>query len=106
LLWFPDPNLGVEAALDLVRTMSDEGAIAAHAGIHAGPVIERDMDVFGRTVNLASRVADAAHPGDVLATGVIVDTADGGSYRFEPFRDATLKGIPEPVPLFRVIRRT
>jgi hypothetical protein len=55
---------------------------------------------------LASRAANAAHPGDVLAARAIVDAADGGSYRFEPFEDAHLKGIPEPVPLFRVIRGT
>jgi adenylate cyclase len=104
LLWFPDPILGVEAALDLVRTMSEEGAIAAHAGVHAGPVIERDLDVFGRTVNLASRIAGVAQPGEVLATRPVVDAADGGRYRFEPLEDADLKGIPEPVPLFRATR--
>jgi adenylate cyclase len=104
LLLFPEPLLGVEAALDLVRTMSGEGALDAHAGIHAGPVVERDLDVFGRTVNLASRVADVAQPGEVLATGAVVDAAGGGSYRFEQLEDANLKGIPGPVPLFRVRR--
>jgi adenylate cyclase len=94
----------VEAALDLVRTMSEEGAIAAHAGVHAGPVIERDLDVFGRTVNLASRIAGVAQPGQVLATRPVVDAADGGPYRFEPLEDVDLKGIPEPVPLFLVTR--
>ena len=105
LLWFPDPILGVEAALDLVRTMSGEGALAAHAGIHAGPVIERDLDVFGRTVNLASRIADVAQPGEVLATRAVVEAVGDGPYRSELLEDANLKGIQEPVSLFRVIRQ-
>ena len=41
---------------------------------------------------LAARAAHAAPPGDVLAARAIVDAADGGSYRFEPFEDAHLKG--------------
>jgi adenylate cyclase len=104
MLRFPEPLVGVDAALELVETMSGEGALAAHAGIHAGPVIERDLDVFGRTVNLASRIADVAQPGEVLASDAVASEAQDGSYGFEPLEDANLKGIPEPVPLFRVTR--
>ncbi len=104
MLRFPEPTVGLGAALDLVETMSGQGALSAHAGIHAGPVIERDRDVFGRTVNLASRIADVAQAGEVLATDAVAGAAGDGSYRFEPLEDARLKGIPEPVPLFRVTR--
>ncbi len=104
MLRFPEPIVGVDAALDLVKKMSDKGALSAHAGIHAGPVIERDLDVFGRTVNLASRIADVAQPGEVLASSAVADAADKPPYRFEPLEDANLKGIPEPVSLFRVTR--
>jgi len=55
-------------------------------------------------VNLASRIADVAQPGEVLATDAVVDAADDGAYRFEPLEEAHLKGIPEPVPLFRGTR--
>jgi adenylate cyclase len=104
MLLFPEPVVGVDAALDLVETMSGEGALVAHAGIHSGPVIERDLDVFGRTVNLASRIADVAEPGEVLASDAVAEAAHDGSYGFEPLEVANLKGIPEPVPLFRVTR--
>ena len=40
LLQLPHPAVGVEAALDLVEAMHGEGALASHAGVHAGPVIE------------------------------------------------------------------
>jgi adenylate cyclase len=104
MLRFPEPVVGVDAALELVETMSGEGALAAHAGIHAGPVIERDLDVFGRTVNLASRIADVAQAGEVLASDAVAHAAHDGLYGFEPLEVANLKGIPEPVPLFRVTR--
>jgi class 3 adenylate cyclase len=35
-------------------------------GVATGPVIERDGDYFGRTVNLASRLADLAEADQVL----------------------------------------
>lgn len=37
-------------------------------GFHAGPVGQRDHDIFGDTVNLALRVADQAKDGQVLVT--------------------------------------
>jgi adenylate cyclase len=37
-------------------------------GIHAGPVIFQEGDYFGRTVNLAARIAEYARPGEVLVS--------------------------------------
>jgi adenylate cyclase len=104
MLRLNDATVGVAAALDLVGTMSGEGALSSHAGVHAGPVIERDLDVFGQTVNLASRIADAAGPGEVLASEAVAETAGDGAFAFERIREVDLKGLPEPIPLFRVTR--
>jgi adenylate cyclase len=103
MLRFPESIVGTKAALDLVETMSGQGALSAHAGIHAGPVIERDLDVFGRTVNVASHIADVAQAGEVLASSAVVEAAHDAAFGFEPF-EATLKGIPEPMTLYRVTR--
>jgi adenylate cyclase len=104
MLQLRHPTTGVEAALDLVETMNGEGALSSHAGVHAGPVIERDLDVFGQTVNLASRIADAAAPGEVLVSDVVAEAVGGASFGFERIDDADLKGVPGPVALYRVIR--
>ncbi len=84
--------------------MSGEGALSSHAGVHAGPVIERDFDVFGQTVNLASRIADAASPGEVLASEAVAEAASDGTFAFERIQEVDLKGLPEPVALYRVTR--
>jgi class 3 adenylate cyclase len=104
MLRLTDATVGVDAALDLVETMSGQGALSSHAGVHAGPVIERDLDVFGQTVNLASRIADAARPGEVLASQAVADVAGDGTFGFERMQDAELKGLPGPIALFRVTR--
>jgi class 3 adenylate cyclase len=64
-------------------------------------VIERDLDLFGRTVNLASRLAEAAGPGQVLVSEAVRQAVDDPRVRFESADHTVLKGITEPAPLFR-----
>jgi class 3 adenylate cyclase/DNA-binding transcriptional MerR regulator len=104
LLRLTDATAGVEAAIDLVETMSGEGALLAHAGVHTGPVIERDLDVFGQTVNLASRIADVASSGEVLVSQAVAEAAGDAAFGFERLEDAEFKGLTGSVPLFRVTR--
>lgn len=104
MLRLTDAAAGVGAAIDLVEMMSAEGALSSHAGVHIGSVIERDLDVFGQTVNLASRIADVAQPGEVLATEAVAEASDDSPFGFERIEDAELKGLPGPIPLFRVRR--
>src|SRR5439155_18183983 len=75
MMQFRDAGSGVRAASDLVKTLGTTHGVTAHAGVHAGPVIERDRDLFGSTVNLASRVSTAAAPGEVLVTEAITRLA-------------------------------
>lgn len=101
---FKDPTSAVLAGLDMV-----EGAPAAelppmHIGIHTGPVIFQDGDVYGRTVNLASRIASHATAGQVLASEDTVRRATGDDVRFEPLGGAALKGVERPVDLYRAYR--
>jgi adenylate cyclase len=103
MLRFPDADRGLAAALSVVRALGVEGFLPAHAGVHAGPVIERDLDLFGRTVNLASRIADAAGPGEVLVSEAVAKAVDRTEVRFERTDGALLKGIDEPIPLFRAM---
>jgi adenylate cyclase len=104
LLRLPNPGAGVDAALDLVEAMGREGLPAAHAGIDAGPVVERDLDVFGRTVNLASRISDAAGPGEVLVSGVVAAATEGQAFVLERLEERFLKGLRGSVTMFRVTR--
>jgi adenylate cyclase len=103
MLRFPDAERGLTAAVALVRALTAGGTLPAHAGVHAGPVIERDLDLFGRTVNLASRLAEAAGPGEVLVSEAVRDAVDSPTVRFERAEGTSLKGITGPIALFRVL---
>jgi class 3 adenylate cyclase len=78
---------------------------AAHVGLHAGPVVFQGGDYFGRTVNLAARIAGHAGPGQVLVSDEVVAECGGGRVAFEPIGPVPLKGVADPVPLHRAARR-
>jgi len=102
MMEFREVSSAVEASIDLVRTMTATLGVAAHARVHAGPVIERDRDLFGSTVNLAARVSSAAGPGEVLVTEVVTRLMDADTVRFEEIDPTELKGVSQPLRLFRV----
>ena len=54
------------AAVELVRATEAAGLPPLHVGIAYGPVLARHGDLFGRTVNVASRLCAAAPGGTVL----------------------------------------
>jgi adenylate cyclase len=109
---FADPREAVGGALDMVARVTDEGLPPAHVGVNAGPVVFRDGDYFGRTVNIASRIASQAGPGEVLVSDDVVSATgsegalvfpDGRSVRFEEVGPVTLKGVARPVTLHRAL---
>jgi adenylate cyclase len=61
----PAAALGFAAAA-LRETSARDKWLGLRLGLHAGPVVERDGDVFGRTVNVAARIAAAAEAGEAL----------------------------------------
>jgi adenylate cyclase len=101
---FPAPRDAVLASLEIVDRVGPKGLPPAHIGVNAGPVIYDEGDYFGRTVNIAARIASEAGPEEVLV-GPSVVTADGmRGVRFEERGGASLKGIAEPVALYRAVR--
>jgi adenylate cyclase len=100
---FGDPAGAVEAALAMVEDAPARGLPPARVGISAGPVVFQDGDLFGRTVNLAARIADYARPGEVLVSDEVRERTELG-FAFEPVGPTALKGIAEPVALFRASR--
>lgn len=106
LLRFPSPREATSCAVALQRRLAtqrdaDERIPQIRIGVHAGEVIARDGDVLGRMVNIASRVADTAAPGEVLVTEPVADHADPG-LGFEDRGLHELRGVEGPRHLLAV----
>ena len=88
------------AASAIATGAADRGLPPARAGIATGPLIRRDGDYFGHTVNLAARICDAADAGTVTATLDVAGLTP--DLRWIPLGRTFLKGVPDPVELVRL----
>ena len=101
---FSDPASAVVSGLELVEETEREVSMPARVGINAGAVVAQEGDYFGRTVNVASRIADYARPREVLVSEEARRHAEGANVAFELVGDVPLKGIAQAVRLHRVTR--
>jgi len=104
MLHFRDPPGAVTASLELVHQVPAAGLPPAHVGVAAGPVVVQGGDYFGRTVNLASRVAAHAQAGQVLVTGPVAEAAASGGVTYAELGDLQLKGFATPVRVLEARR--
>ena len=104
---FRDPGPGVVAALEMVEGARDAALPPAHVGLHSGPVLFQEGDYYGRTVNIASRIADYARQGEVLVSDEVVQAAAGiTDVTFDAIGPVELKGVTDAVSLHVARRAT
>ena len=106
MLVAPEPEPLLDAALELIDAADAADGVfpQLRAGVAIGLALPRAGDWFGRPVNLASRITAIARPGSVLAEREVREStkdAYGWSYAGE----RRLKGIREPVAVYRARRR-
>jgi adenylate cyclase len=104
MFYFAEPAPSVLAALEIVEGVTSHGLPPARVGIHAGPVVFQEGDYFGRTVNIAARIADHAAPGEVLVTQEVVEAAKGTPVTFTEIGPVELKGVSDTIRLYSARR--
>jgi adenylate cyclase len=100
----------LECAVEIQRRMRERNSnrrrppLELRIGIHAGDVEESGGDIFGDAVNIASRVEPLAEPGGVcLSEPVYVQVRSKVPYYLENIGAKTLKGVREPMEVYRVV---
>jgi adenylate cyclase len=104
MFYFREPAAAVLAAVEMAEVVGRQGLPPAHVGIHVGPVVFQEGDYFGRTVNLAARIAEYARPGEVLVSQEVVDAADGGPVTFTEIGPVELKSVRGTLRLYTARR--
>jgi adenylate cyclase len=95
-----DPAAACAAGQALVEGFTAAGAVP-RGGLAFGPMLARGGDYYGPVVNLASRIADQAVPGELLVTPELAARVPAGS--FEPAGRRVLKGFDAPVTLLSLV---
>lgn len=109
---FPRADLAVMAAKAMQLALAESPVIQhpritgppIHIGIHLGPVLRRDEDVFGDAVNVAAHLLGLAKAHQILATGQTVQVLDAeAQVMTRCLGRTTVKGKREEYDLYEVI---
>lgn len=108
---FPEPAPAVAAAQEMfhgldkgVEGPSGRHVLNIHAGLHYGPVVEEDGDVFGDAVNLAARMVQLAKPRQILTTEeTIARLGEDAGVRTRWVDRTIVKGKTEPTNVHEVV---
>ena len=108
-----DAERAARAALSIQRALAEvnrkntetgKPALNARIGIETGPVVvDAAGEIYGDAPNVAARVQALAEPGTVVVTAR-VQRQIAGLFVAEERGSHELKGVPEPVTLFRLVR--
>jgi class 3 adenylate cyclase len=111
-----DAERAVRAALAIVdavrglngNTAGQAAELQVRVGLHTGSAVVAhgggtSKDVFGDTPNIAARVQSVAEPGTVLMTAASQRLV-AGLFVVEERGAQQLKGVPQPVVLYRVVQ--
>ncbi len=90
-----DPIAAAEIALGLADASRDAADLSdVRVGLALGPVLEREGDAYGPTVNLASRITAIAYPGAVVVSPELRSALEADpAFAFRPMRPRYLKNI-------------
>jgi adenylate cyclase len=92
LCYFREPGAALRAA-HRMQSREWTGPLAIHAGVHFGPVIHAQDDIFGDAVNLTARLAATAKPGEVLVSQAFVDQlSESDTRNLQVLDSMTFKG--------------
>ena len=108
-----DVERAVRAALSIQRALHElnrknagtgKPELTARIGLETGPaVVDAAGEIYGDVANIAARVQALAEPGAVVVTARAQHQV-AGLFVAEKRGSHTLKGIPEPTLLFRLVR--
>jgi len=103
---FDEVTNAVRAAAEIQRHFAAFNADASESlsvriGVHAGEPVEDHNDLFGATVQLASRLCSEAEANGIVVSGLVRELCEEDAARFVALGERRLKGFAEKVPVFR-----
>ena len=81
-----------------------ENQISLRVGVHLGEVLERNGDIYGDAVNVASRIEPLAPPGGIsVSRQVHENVSNKSNFEFVSLGRRELKNVPEPLEVYSLV---
>jgi class 3 adenylate cyclase len=87
----------IQRELEKHANTNPDHPLEVRVGAAAGEPVEQRDDLFGATVQLASRLCTHAQPQQILVSNAIAELCLGKGLMFEDLGEVTLKGFGSPV---------
>ena len=102
---FPDPAPAATAALDIQRTFAAAGwpqdePVRVRIGLHFGEAEKAGDGLVGLDVHRASRICQAAHGGQILASQAVASRIDEDAKALGEFE---FRGLREPERIYQLV---
>lgn len=98
-----DAAIAIQRAVDDYNRQSPTVPLEIRIGLNAGEPIVENNDLFGLTVQLASRICGQADKNQIFVSSVVKELAAGKNYTFNDLGLFDLKGIDDKQRLFEVV---
>lgn len=106
LFSFPSAVKAVTCSLEIQRILEHDPKLNIRIGIHIGDIIQKDGDVFGDGVNIASRLEPLAEPGGICVSERVYDDIRNQPEINAQFQDEQLlKGIDKPIKVYSIFTK-
>ena len=103
LIAFPSPVKAVTCSLEIQRILAHNSELTIRIGIHIGDVIQKDGDVFGDAVNIASRLEPLAEPGGICVSERVHEDIENKPDISTSFQEEQLlKGVEKPIKVYSI----
>jgi class 3 adenylate cyclase len=108
MVTFPSASRALRCAIDIQRALAGwretrpDTPVHVRIGVHTGEVLAEGGDIYGKHVMIAARIASQARGGEVLASSLVRELADGSGIAFGAGRDVELRGLERPWRLYPV----
>lgn len=80
-----------------------DDVLSLRVGAHVAEIVIDDLDIFGKGVNLAARLATLAEPGEIVVSADFAERVIAGvDAEFEDLGDCFLKNLEAPVHAYRL----
>ena len=95
--------ISIQRAFAAYNVQNSSAPLHLRIGLSVGEPVEDDNDLFGRTVQLASRVCTHAKPDQILATEDVIAQSTGKTSLFLSRGPVTPKGFDQPIQVYEVL---
>ena len=104
LLTFPTVSAAVECSIQIQSAVKDIENLDLRIGIHEGEITEKDGDVFGDDVNVASRIEPFSAAGGISISGKVQQNISSlPEYRTEYLGQPSFKGVAQKVEVYCIV---